>query len=125
MKRTHFSLFYLIGYLIPGGLAFLTVPEVTLKLMFSNGSYGDVLPRFVGLLMVALGIIVLQATRHRLQVLYPTALVVRTGMLPVMFALYLYSRDPLFITLLAIVGLGVILTGVSYWLDRRDLLASK
>ncbi len=125
MKRTHYSLFYLVGYLIAGGLAFLSVPKLMLKLMFSNGNYGDVLPRFVGLLMVALGIIVMQATRYRLEVLYPTALVVRTGMLPVMIALYFYSGDPLFITLLAIVGLGVALTGVSYWLDRRDLRVSK
>ena len=120
MKRTHYSLYYLIGYLIPGGLALLLAPQLALKFMFSNGQYGDVLPRFVGLLMVALGVIVSQAVRHRLEVLYPTALLVRSVMLPVMLGLYLYSGDPLFITLLIIVGIGVVLTGVSYWLDRRD-----
>jgi hypothetical protein len=120
MKRTHYSLYYLIGYLIPGGLALLLALQLALKLMFSTGEYGDVLPRFVGLLMVALGIIVSQAVRHRLEVLYPTALIVRSGMLPVMLGLYLYSGDPLFITLLVIVGFGVVLTGGSYWLDRRD-----
>ena len=120
MKRTHYSLFYLIGYLISGGFALLVVPRLTLKLFFSNTDYGDVLPRFVGMLMMALGIIVLQATRHRLEVLYPTALIVRSGMLPIMLGLYLYSGDPLFITLLVIVGIGVVLTGVSYWLDRQS-----
>ena len=103
-----------------GGLALLLAPQLALKLMFSNGQYGDVLPRFVGMLMVALGIIVMQAVRHRLEVLYTTALIVRSGMLPIMLGLYLYSGDPLFITLLIIVGIGVVLTGVSYWLDRRD-----
>ena len=120
MKRTHMSLYYLIGYLIPGGIALLTFPQLTLKLFFSNTDYGDVLPRFVGMLMLALGIIVLQAVRHRLEVLYPTALIARSGMLPIMLGLYLYSGDPLFITLLVVVGIGVVLTGVSYWLDRRS-----
>jgi uncharacterized protein YjeT (DUF2065 family) len=114
------SLYYLIGYLIPGGIALLTFPQLTLKLFFSNTDYGDVLPRLVGMLMLALGIIVMQAVRYRLEVLYPTALIVRSGMLPIMLGLYLYSGDPLFITLLVVVGIGVVLTGVSYWLDRRS-----
>lgn len=120
MKRTHLSLFYVIGYLVPGGLALLTFPQLTLKLFFSNADYGDVLPRLVGMLMLALGIMVTQAVRHRLEVLYPTALLVRSGMLPIFLGLYLYSGDPLFLTLLAVVGTGVALTGVSYWLDRRE-----
>lgn len=52
--------------------------------------------------------------------LYPAALIVRSGMLPIMLGLYLYSGDPLFITLLVVVGIGVLLTGVSYWLDLRS-----
>lgn len=120
MNRTHTSLYYLITYLISGGLALLTFPRLTLKLFLSNADYGDVLPRFVGMLMMALGIIVMQAVRHRLEVLYPTALVVRSGMLPIMLGLYLYSGDPLFITLSVVFGIGVMLTGVSYYLDRRS-----
>ncbi len=120
MKRTHYSLYYLIGYLTTGGLAFLIAPRMTLKLFFSNADYGDVLPRFVGMLMLALGIIVTQAVRHHLEVLYPTALIVRSGMLPIMLWLYFYSGDPLYITLLTVVGIGVLLTGFSYWLDRRS-----
>jgi len=78
------------------------------------------LPRFVGMLMLALGIIILQAVRHRVEVLYPTALIVRSGMLPILLGLYLYSGDPLFMTLLVVVGAGVVLTGTSYWLDKRS-----
>jgi uncharacterized protein YjeT (DUF2065 family) len=65
MKRTHYSPYYLIGYLIPGGLALLLAPQLALKLMFSSGQYGDVLPRVVGMLMVALGIFVMQAVRDK------------------------------------------------------------
>ena len=120
MKRTHMSLYYLIGYLIPGGIALLTFPQLTLKLFFSNTDYGDVLPRLVGMLMLALGIIILQVVRHRLEALYTTALIVRSGMLPILLGLYLYSGDPLFITLLVVVGVGVVMTGTSYWLDKRS-----
>jgi cytochrome c biogenesis protein CcdA len=59
MKRTHLSLYYLIGYLIPGGTALLTFPRLTLRLFFFNTDYGDVLPRFVGMLMLALGLIII------------------------------------------------------------------
>jgi hypothetical protein len=52
--------------------------------------------------------------------LYLTALAVRSAMLPVLLSLYVASRDPLFITLLLIVGFGVVYTGVSYRLDLRD-----
>ena len=124
MKRTHLSLYYLIGYLMSGGIALLTFPRLTLKLFFSNTDYGDVLPRFAGMLMLALGVIVLQIVRHRVEALYITALIVRSGMLPIMLGLYLYSGDPLFITLLVVVGIGAVLTGTSYWLDKRSTTQS-
>ena len=121
MNKTRLSLYYLLSYLILAGLALLAAPDVALKLLFTSGNYGDVMPRLAGMILLALGIFVLQAVRHRLEVLYTTALAVRgIVMLPVLLGLYLYSRDPLFISLLVVVGLGVVLTGVSYWLDRRE-----
>ena len=33
---------YLSSYLLMGGLGLLVVPELTLRLLLSNGSYGDV-----------------------------------------------------------------------------------
>jgi len=114
------SLFYVIGYLVPGGLGLLVAPQMALKLLFSNGNYGDVMPRMVGMLMVALGVILVQVVRHRQEVLYPTALVIRSGMLPILLSFYILSYDPLFVALLVIVGIGVFFTGVSYWLDLRD-----
>jgi hypothetical protein len=36
-------------------------------------------------------------------------------------ALFVYSRDPLFISLTVVVGIGMILTGTSYLIDRRHL----
>ena len=119
MKKTHLSLYYLIGYLIPGGVALITVPQWALKLLLSNGNYGDVLPRLVGVLLLALGLVILQIVRLHVEVLYSATLVVRSVILVCLFGLYFYSRDPLFLTLLGIVGFGFVLTGISYWLDRR------
>ena len=119
MKKTRLSLYYLVGYLIPGGVALITVPHWALKLLLSNGTYGDVLPRLLGVLLLALGIVVLQIVRLHMDVLYSTTLIVRSVILVCLFGLYLYSMDPLFLTLLGIVGFGFVLTGISYWLDRR------
>ena len=120
MKRTHLSLYYLVGYLIPAGIALITVPQLALKLLLANGTYGDVLPRLLGVVLLALGIIVLQIIRLHVDALYSTTLIARSVILVCLLGLYIYARDPLFLTLLGIVGLGFILTGGSYWLDRRS-----
>ncbi|MCX6542993.1 MAG: hypothetical protein NTV05_01115 [Acidobacteria bacterium] len=120
MRRTRISLFYVIGYLIPGGLGLLVAPQLALKLLLSGGTYGDVMPQMVGMMMVALGLFVFQIVRKKAEGLYLTALAVRSAMLPVLLSLYVASRDPLFITLLLIVGFGVVYTGMSYRLDLRD-----
>lgn len=119
MKRTHLSLYYLVGYLIPAGIGLIAAPQIVLRLLLSNGEYGDVMPRLVGVVLLALGIIVLQILRLRAEVLYPTTLVARSVILVCLLGLYVYARDPLFISLLVIVGLGFVLTGASYLMDRR------
>ena len=119
MKKTHLSLYYLVGYLIPAGVALIIAPEWALKLLLSNGNYGDVLPRLVGVILLALGMVILQIVRLHVDVLYSATLIVRSVILVCLFGLYLYSLDPLFLTLLGIVGFGFVLTSISYWSDRR------
>ena len=119
MKKTHLSLYYLVGYLIPGGAALIIAPQWALKLLLSNGNYDDVLPRLLGVILLALGLVILLIVHLHVEVLYSATLVVRSVILVCLFGLYFYSRDPLFLTLLGIVGLGFVLTGISYWLDRR------
>ena len=121
MKKTHLSLYYLAGYLLPAGLALVLVPKFAMTLLFSNNAeaYGDILPRLLGGTLIALGILIVQIIRHRLEMLYPTTLAVRGVLLTIMLGLYFYSRDPFFISLMVIVGFGVLLTGVSYFMDRQ------
>jgi hypothetical protein len=119
VRRTRFSLYYLAAYLIGAGIALIFAPGLALTLLFANGHYGDVMPRLLGVVLLALGIFVVQVIRHSLEVLYPTTLIVRTLIMVVLAGLLVYSHDPLFISLMVVVGFGMVLTGVSYLTDRR------
>ena len=118
MNRTRLSLFYLAGYLWFAGLALLLVPTFALKLLLSNGDYDDFFPRLAGMLLIGLAILVTQIIRHRIEVLYPTTLVVRLFFLVVLGYLYLSSSDPFFLVVFGIVVLGVLFTGYSYLSER-------
>lgn len=120
MKKTRLSLFYLAGYLSIGGIGFLFFPRVTLTLFFSNGNYSDVMVRIMGVFLLSIAIIVIQIIRHRAELLYPTTLVVRAFILSTFTMFYILYRDPMFVILLAIVGLGFLMTLISYVLDRRN-----
>lgn len=118
MNRTRLSLYYLAGYLTFAGVALLLVPTFALKLLLSNGDYGQVFPRVAGMLLLGLAILVTQIIRHRIEVLYPTTLIVRIFFLVVFAYLYLASSDPFFLVVFGIVVLGVIFTGYSYLSER-------
>ena len=119
MSKTRLSLYYLATYLTVGGIGFMVVPQTMLTLFFSNGNYSNIMVRFNGVLLLSIGIFVIQLIRHRVSELYGTTLVIRTIILIALVVLYLFSRDPLMITLLVIVGLGFILTLTSYVLDHK------
>ena len=122
MKTTRLSLYYLATYLVGAGVALVAAPGIALTLLFSNGHYGDVMPRLLGVVLFALGVVVVQIIRHRVEALYTTTLLVRAVIVLVLAGLFVYSHDPLFISLIVVVGIGMILTGSSY---LRDSSASK
>jgi len=120
MHRTRLSLYYLAGYLIPTGVLLVAAPDVAFKLLFATGQYGDAIPRLAGGVLLALGIIVVQIIRYRLDVLYPTTVGVRLMLLAVLGWLYARTGDPFFLIVTGVVGLGVLLTGTSLLLARRQ-----
>jgi uncharacterized protein YjeT (DUF2065 family) len=120
MRRTNLSLIYVAAYLLGAGIFLLLAPRLTLRLLLSTGDYGEILPRLAGLLLVGLGVLVVQIIRYRVAALYATTVAVRAGFCVGFVALYALSRDPLFLVLLAVVGLGVLGTSVSYVLDKRQ-----
>jgi uncharacterized protein YjeT (DUF2065 family) len=119
VKRTHLSLYYLAGYLIPAGTLLLLVPDVATKLLLSNRTYDDAPFRLAGILLIGLGILVVQMIRYRLEVLYPTTILIRLLISATLIGLYLRTSDPFFLVVLAVVVFGIILTGTSFLLDRR------
>jgi uncharacterized protein YjeT (DUF2065 family) len=112
------SLFYLAGYLILGGLAMGVDPKLAMQLLFAEGDYGDVFPRLVGLLLLALGILVVWIIAVRAERMYPGTLVARIVILTGLAGLYFLSLDPFFVSLFVIVLIGFLLTFGCYMMDR-------
>ena len=119
MQRTRLSLYYLCSYLLNGGLVLLFFPQQRLRLLLSNGEYGDVFPRVAGMLLTGLGLFVFAIIMAHAEALYPATLVVRAFFLVCMSVFFLMTRDPLFLVLVGIVGLGFVLTGVIYLTERK------
>lgn len=119
MRRSRLSLYYLAGYLLPTGLGLLLAPRLVLKLLFSNGDYDDTMPRFAGAVIFALGILIVQIIRHRVDTLYTTAIFARVFLSASMIGFYVYSRDPFFLIVLAVIAIGLTWTSLSYWQDRK------
>jgi hypothetical protein len=120
MSRTRLSLFYLGSYLSIIGIGLLLAPRETLKILQSNGDYGDVFPRVAGMLMSGLGLSIFGLIRARSSELYPATLFIRVYFVACIGAFYAMTRDPLFLLLVSIVGLGFALTLGSYLLDRKS-----
>lgn len=125
MRWTRLSFFYLVSYLTLGGLGLMFAPALALHLLGATGSYPAVLVRFMGSLLLALGILVAQIVRHRVEPLYPWTLVVRAVLVATMVGLYVASRDPLFLVLTGIVGLGMALTATGFLADRRASVSQR
>jgi hypothetical protein len=119
VNRTHLSLYYLAGYLIPAGLLLLFVPEWATKLLLSNHTYDYAPFHLAGVLLLVVGILIIQIIRYRLEQLYATTLVARALISTTLLWLFLNTGDPFFGVVLVIVLIGVALTGSSYYLDRR------
>ena len=118
-EHTRQSLLFPAAYLAFGGLVMLLAPRLFLRLMFSNGDYDDVFVRFAGALTLGLGALVIQIVRQRIAVLYPPLIWVRVFFCSCYVALFFQTRDPFFLTMLGLVGSGVIVTTVAYRSDRR------
>jgi uncharacterized protein YjeT (DUF2065 family) len=119
MNRTRLSLYYLASYLWGGGIGLLIVPQVSATLLQSNANYPDVMLRTLGMFMIVLGIMVVQIIRHRIEILYPATLIARAFICICFIAFFFIVRDPFFLVLLGIVGLGVLLTGSSYFSEKE------
>lgn len=118
MARTRRSLYYLVTYLLLTGLGLMTAPGAVLRFLFASRAYDDVMPRFAGILMVAIALIVSQIIRFRVEPLYPATVIIRLVIWLYVLWLYFHSGEQFFLAVLAVLGLGIVLTGVSYLTER-------
>jgi uncharacterized membrane protein YoaK (UPF0700 family) len=95
------------------------VPDVATKLLLSNRTYDDAPFRLAGVLLIGLGILVVQMIRHRLEVLYPTTILIRLLISATLIWLYVRTSDPFFLVVLLIVVIGIGLTAASFLADRK------
>jgi len=119
MKRTRVSLYYLGSYLFIIGIGLLFAPQSTLRLLLANGDYGDVFPRVAGMLMSGLGLSIFGMIRTRSVEQYPATMLMRVYFIVCIIVFYRMTYDPFFLVLIAIVGLGLLMTLSSYLLDRK------
>src|SRR4051812_27560687 len=107
MRRTKKSLYYLAGYLIPVGLSLMLFPLQLIKMLFSTGTYDDLWPRLVGVLLLSLGIMITQFIRMNVEQMYTTTMIVRSIITPWALGIYFYSKDPVFLVIACVVGSGL------------------
>ena len=120
MNKTRLSLYYPATYLTIAGVLLLVAPQFSMRLLFSNGDYGDVFPRVAGMMILGLGLIVIQVIRLRQEQLYSTLWAIRLLFCIGWLWFYFYTRDPYFLVLFAIVGVGFIWTGLNILQERRE-----
>jgi hypothetical protein len=120
MNKTRLSLYYPATYLTIAGLSLLIAPQFSLKILLSNGDYGDVFPRVAGMMILGLGLIVIQVIRLRQEQLYSTLWAIRLLFCIGWLALFFYTGDPYFMVLFVIVGIGFVWTGINLLRERGD-----
>jgi hypothetical protein len=113
------SLYYPAVYLVVAGVGFILFPALTLRLLFSTGQYEQAFVKLCGLFLLGLAALVIQTIRFRLAALYPTLIAVRVFFCVGYVALYAQTRDPFFLTLLGIVGSGLLASTICFARDRR------
>jgi len=69
--------------------------------------------------------VIVQVLRHRLAILYPLGFFMPGAMLFGFAGLFMQSGDPLFLAVAGIVSIGVAITGISLWLDRKTPIAER
>ncbi|MFN7977512.1 MAG: hypothetical protein U0P30_05205 [Vicinamibacterales bacterium] len=119
LPLTRLSLFYLCAYLTATGLALMTAPAPTLRWLQASGRYDDAMPRFAGVLMLALGLLVSQVIWRRLASLYPATIAIRLVIWTYVCWLFVRTGDRFFATVLGVLGLGILLTAAALTVERR------
>ena len=119
------TLLYLYSYLFLGGFGLAVTPSIALEIFMSNGDYGEIMPRIVGMFMIVLGFFIFQFVKNNDYKYYPQTIIARTFI--VIFLSYLYSQtsDPFFITVNVIVLVGLLPSIYVYFVGKQNNAVKK
>jgi hypothetical protein len=120
LNRTRLSLYFPAIYLVVARVSFMFFPTFTLRLLFSTGHYEHVFIELCGLFLLGLAVLVMRTIRFRLAAMYPTLIGVRVFFCVGYIMLYGQTGDPFFLSLLAIVGSGVLASMICFAKDRSE-----
>jgi len=115
MKLIKFSFYYISAYLGLAGVMFLAAPAQFQKLLFASEVYDATPMRIAGMFALLLSIVVFQLARKGLFELYTTTLFARAVALVIIVSLYVQTQNPFFLSMLAIVSVGVTLTIIGHF----------
>ena len=113
------SLYYVLTYLTLSGVGLVVAPGLVQRLLFASVIYDAPPMRFAGLFILGLAAIVAQVIRRRIDGLYPTLVGVRVLFCTAYVALFVATHNPFFLSVLAVVGLGLIMSTVGLAIDHR------
>ena len=120
LPRTRLSLYYLVGYTLPVGVALMFVPQMTMSLLFTNHAYDDLGLRMFGVLLFSLGIIASGMIINKASSVYLVTLFVRGFIIAALFVLYSQYGDPALLAINLVVIVGWALTFLSWRKDKAE-----
>ena len=120
LPRTRLSLYYLVGYTLPVGVALMFVPQMTMNLLLTNHAYDDLGLRMFGVLLFSLGIIASGMIVNKASRVYTVTLFVRGFIIAALFVLYSQYGDPALLVIDLVVTVGWALTFLSWRKDTAE-----
>jgi hypothetical protein len=120
LPRTRLSLYYLVGYTLPVGVALMFVPQMTMNLLLTNHVYDELGLRMFGVLLFSLGIIASGMIVNKASRVYTVTLFVRGFIIAALFVLYSQYGDPALLAINLVVIVGWALTFLSWRKDKSE-----
>lgn len=108
MDLRKITLSYLVAYLAVAAVGFGLFPQQFMDLFQSNGDYGSVMPRLVGMMMGALAFLIFTILRNEDWKYYVVSIYVRSGIVAFLFYVWAISDDPMFLIINVIVLVGLL-----------------
>ena len=117
---TRMSLLYPIAVLWVSGILLIARPSVVFSLLGSTLLPQTELANLLGMLFLGLGALVSLVYYYKVTVIYKWTIAIRAVFVALTLGFFLIHQDPFFLSLLAIIVIGVLLTVLGQWKDGKQ-----